>query len=46
MGSGGTAISCINTNRNFIGFELDKHYHSIAEKRLLNYHEQLKIIGD
>ena len=46
MGSGSTAISCINTNRNFIGFELDKHYHSIAEKRLLNYQEQLKIVGD
>lgn len=33
-GSGTTAISCINTNRNFIGFELDKHYFDIAQKRI------------
>ena len=26
IGSGTTAIACINTGRNFIGFELDKHY--------------------
>ncbi len=34
MGSGTTAIACINTGRNFIGFELDKHYCEIAEKRI------------
>ena len=45
MGSGTTAIACINTNRNFIGFELDKHYYDIANKRILDYHEQLKV-GD
>ena len=43
-GSGTTAIACINTNRNFIGFELDKHYCELAEKRISNHHEQLKII--
>ncbi len=32
MGSGTTAIACINTNRNFIGFELDKHYYDIAKE--------------
>lgn len=26
MGSGTTAIACINTNRNFIGFESDTEY--------------------
>lgn len=46
MGSGTTAIACINTNRNFIGFELDKHYCELAEKRISNHHEQLKIVGD
>ena len=46
IGSGTTAIACINTNRNFIGFELDKHYCELAEKRILNHHEQLKIVGD
>ena len=34
MGSGTTAIACINTNRNFIGFELDKGYYEIAQKRI------------
>ena len=45
-GCGSTLLACKETGRNFIGFELDKHYHSIAEKRLLNHHEQLKIVGD
>lgn len=34
LGSGTTAVACINTNRNFIGFELDPEYHAIAEKRI------------
>ena len=34
MGSGTTAIACINTNRNFIGIELDEHYFAIAKKRV------------
>ena len=34
MGSGTTAVACINTNRNFIGFELDKHYCEIANERI------------
>jgi site-specific DNA-methyltransferase (adenine-specific) len=36
MGSGTTAIACINTNRNFIGFELDSEYHRIATERIQN----------
>ena len=34
MGSGTTAIACINTNRNFIGFELDETYFNIANERI------------
>ena len=34
MGSGTTAITCMNTNRNFIGFELDKEYFEIANERI------------
>jgi len=34
MGSGTTAIACIETNRNFIGFELDKHYFELANERI------------
>ena len=34
MGSGTTAIACMNTQRNFIGFEMDKGYYDIACKRI------------
>ena len=34
MGSGTTAIACLNTNRNYIGFELDKNYFDIANERI------------
>lgn len=34
MGSGTTAIAAINTNRHFIGFELNKDYYDIANKRI------------
>jgi site-specific DNA-methyltransferase (adenine-specific) len=34
MGSGTTAVACINTHRNYIGFELDKEYHKLAEERI------------
>lgn len=33
-GSGTTAIACINNNRNFIGFELDKDYYDISLDRI------------
>ena len=38
MGSGTTGVACINTNRKFIGIELNKEYFDLASKRL----EQLK----
>jgi len=34
MGSGTCAIACLNTNRNFIWFELDEWYRNIANKRI------------
>ena len=34
MGSGSTAIACINTKRNYIGFEIDKKYYDIANERI------------
>ena len=34
MGSGTTAVACINTNRNYIGFELSEEYCKIAEERI------------
>ena len=46
FGSGTTAIACINTNRKFIGFELDKEYYELGINRLkrlfLNQDSQLK----
>lgn len=34
MGSGTTAIACMNTKRNFIGIELNKEYFEIAKQRV------------
>ena len=34
MGSGSTGVACINTNRNFIGIELDEGYFNTAKKRI------------
>lgn len=34
LGSGTTAIACINTKRNFIGIEKDENYFNIANERL------------
>ena len=34
MGSGSTGVACINTNRNFIGIELDEKYFKIAKDRI------------
>lgn len=36
MGSGSTGVACVNTNRNFIGIELDEHYFQIAKQRIEN----------
>ena len=35
MGSGTTGVACVNTNRNFIGIEMDEKYFEIATKRIL-----------
>ena len=34
MGTGSCGIACINTNRKFIGIELDEGYFNIASKRI------------
>lgn len=34
MGSGSTGVACINTDRNFIGIEMDEHYFSVAQERI------------
>jgi site-specific DNA-methyltransferase (adenine-specific) len=34
MGSGTTGVACLNTNRRFIGIELDETYFNIAKERI------------
>lgn len=34
MGIGSTGVACVNTNRNFIGMELDPKYFEIAKNRI------------
>lgn len=41
MGSGTTAIACINTKRNYIGFEIDKEYYDISMERLSEHQPKL-----
>ena len=36
MGSGTTGVACVNTNRKFIGIELDDNYFEIAKNRINN----------
>ena len=43
MGSGSTGVACVNTNRNFIGIELDKNYFNIAKERIEKTTKQEKL---
>ena len=40
MGSGTTAIACLNTNRNYIGFELDEEYYNASLDRIGKHKEE------
>lgn len=40
IGSGTTAIACIKTNRNYIGFEINPKYVEIANKRIEDFTQQ------
>ena len=41
MGSGTTAVACLRTGRNYIGFELDERYHAIAMQRIADTVDEL-----
>lgn len=43
MGSGSTGVACANTNRNFIGIELDGGYFKIAEQRMDEMENTIKL---
>ena len=45
MGSGTTGVSCVQLNRNFIGYEISPDYFKIAEKRIGEAKAQKKL-GD
>lgn len=45
IGSGTTAIACMNTNRNYIGFENDEKYFKVAQERINKHTPQLKLIA-
>ena len=45
MGSGSTGVACVNTDRKFIGIELDKQYFDIAEKRINDAQADLCPLG-
>ena len=42
IGSGTTAVACKELNRNYIGFEINEKYHSIAIDRLNGFTRQEK----
>ena len=43
MGSGSTGVACKNTNRKFIGIEMDEKYFEIAMERINNHVAQQKL---
>lgn len=46
MGSGSTGVASVNTNRNFIGMELDENYFKIAQERISKAQENLGKRGE
>lgn len=46
MGSGSTGVASVNTNRNFIGMELDENYFKIAQERISKAQENLSKSGE
>ena len=43
MGSGTTAIACLNSGRQYIGFELDEDYYNLAQDRIKNHEQQMQL---
>ena len=46
MGSGTTSIACLNTDRKYIGFELDEDYYNISQDRIKNHAQELSLIRE
>ena len=43
FGSCTTGIACLNTNRKFIGIELDKDYYEVGKQRLIRHQSQANL---
>jgi site-specific DNA-methyltransferase (adenine-specific) len=43
MGSGTTAIAALESNRNFVGFEISQEYIDLANKRIAPYKNNIKL---
>lgn len=46
MGGGSTGIACINTNRKFIGIELDDEYFDIAVRRVSKAYQEEEFLNE
>lgn len=44
MGGGTTAIACLNTNRNYIGFEIDEKYYNLSLERIKKWKSEKHIV--
>ena len=42
-GSASTSIACLNTNRKYIGFEIDEEYYNLSQTRIKEATSELKI---
>ena len=43
MGSGTTGVACVETERSFIGIEIDSNYYGIAQKRITDAEQQMRL---
>jgi DNA modification methylase len=43
MGSGSTAIAALNSDRSYIGYDIDPEYVELAEKRIAPYKNQMRM---
>lgn len=46
MGSGTTAVACLDTERNFIGSEIDSEYFDMAIKRIERHNSQISLFEE
>lgn len=46
MGSGTTAIAAMDTDRNFLGCEIDPEYFEIAQSRILSNKTQMNLFDE